>query len=309
MLISLLIPVLNEEENIQELALRLFDVITENSQESFEIVFVNDGSTDKTVARIRQINWPAETRCKIISLSRNFGHQNALTAGFEHASGEVIVCLDADLQDPPSLIPGFLQKYREGYDVVYGIRQNRQEVWWLRLCFNAFYRIFNQIADRPMPPDAGDFGLISRRVAIHISRMPEHDRMIRGLRSWVGYRQIGVPYNRPKRFAGHTRYGLTKRIEGALDGLFGYSKIPIRLMLLLGIVTFFMGAAYLSISYFSYFMKEGTAVPGWRSIISLGFMLGSANLIATSIVGEYVSRVYFQCKQRPRFIISEIVEY
>jgi polyisoprenyl-phosphate glycosyltransferase len=307
MIVSLLIPVLNEEDNIPVLAKQLMQTIEANPKESFEVLFVNDGSTDGTVRAIQEIQWGRGTRCKIISLSRNFGHQNALTAGYEHASGDVIVCLDADLQDPPEMIPLFLEKYREGYDVVYGVRQNRKEVWWMRLCFKAFYRIFNAIAERPMPMDAGDFGLVSNRVARAIAGMPEYDRMIRGLRSWVGFRQVGIPYNRPERFAGETRYRLGRRIEGALDGLFGYSKLPIRAMLFLGVFVFLIGAVYLVATYWSWFFSGGVGAPGWRSVITLAFMLGAANLVATSIVGEYVCRNYFQSKQRPRFVVSEII--
>jgi len=306
MLVSLLIPVLNEEQTIPELSQKLGAVIEAHPRELFEIVFVNDGSTDKTVDALKAQRWPGSTRCKIVSLSRNFGHQNALTAGYEHSSGDVIICLDADLQDPPEMIPLFLDKYREGYDVVYGIRMNRKEVWWMRVCFKSFYRLFNAISERPMPQDAGDFGLISNRVAKAISAMPEYDRMLRGLRSWVGYRQIGIPYNRPERFSGETRYRLGRRIEGALDGLFGYSKFPIRAMLFLGIVVFLIGFVYLGLTYIEWFITGDNGVPGWRSVISIAFMLGAANLIATSIVGEYVCRTYFQSKQRPRFIVAEV---
>jgi len=306
MLVSLLIPVLNEEDNIPVLSGKLIETISANPRESFEVVFVNDGSTDGTINAIRGIQWGADTKCKIVSLSRNFGHQNALTAGYEYAEGEVVICLDADLQDPPEMIPLFLEKYREGYDVVFGVRQNRKEVWWMRLCFKAFYRLFNAIAERPMPMDAGDFGLVSSRVAKAIAVMPEYDRMIRGLRSWVGFRQIGIPYNRPERFAGETRYRLGRRIEGALDGLFGYSKFPIRAMLLLGVSVFLVGFIYLLSTYWSWLVNGGVGAPGWRSVITLAFMLGAANLVATAIVGEYVCRTYFQSKQRPRFVVSEV---
>jgi dolichol-phosphate mannosyltransferase len=308
MLVTLLIPVLNEEQSIPTLCGKLGAVIDSMPEEHFEVVFVDDGSTDQTVSAIQRIAWPRDTRCKVISLARNFGHQNALTAGYEYASGDVIVCLDADLQDPPEMIPLFLEKYREGYDVVYGIRTNRKEAWWMRVCFKAFYRLFNLIAERPMPQDAGDFGLVSNRVAKAVSSMPEYDRMLRALRSWVGYRQIGIPYNRPERFAGTTRYRLGPRIEGALDGLFGYSKFPIRAMLFLGVSVFLLGFVYLAITYIGWFFSGERGIPGWRSLISIAFMLGAANLIAISIVGEYVCRIYFQAKQRPRYIVGRIID-
>jgi len=185
---------------------------------------------------------------------------------------------------------------------------NRKDALWMRLCFKAFYLLFNAIAERPIPPDAGDFGLISRRVAQNISAMPEYDRMLRGLRSWVGFRQTGIPYNRPERFSGETRYRLGRRIEGALDGLFGYSKLPIRAMLFLGVFVFLVGFCYLAWRYIGWLFGGADAVPGWRSVISIAFMLGAANLIATSIVGEYVCRTYFQSKQRPLFIVADVFD-
>jgi dolichol-phosphate mannosyltransferase len=189
--------------------------------------------------------------------------------------------------------------------VVYGVRRNRKEPLWLRFCFAAFYRVFNAIAERPIPLDAGDFGLMSKRVAKLIAQMPERDRLIRGMRSWVGFKQIGVPYDRPGRHAGVTRYSVLRRIEGALDGLFGYSRLPIRIALLIGILVCVVGAGYLTMTLAGQLFFGGTAVPGWTSLLVLAFMLGGANLIATSIVGEYVCRIYFQAKERPIYVVAE----
>jgi dolichol-phosphate mannosyltransferase len=203
------------------------------------------------------------------------------------------------------LIVDFLDHFRHGYDVVYGVRKNRKEPLWLRFCFASFYRLFNAIAERPIPLDAGDFGLMSKRVAKLIAQMPERDRLIRGMRSWVGFKQIGIPYDRPGRYAGTSRYSVMRRIEGALDGLFGYSRIPIRLSLLLGIVVCLVAGVYLASTLVGQFVFGGQAVRGWTSLLVLAFMLGGANLVATAIVGEYVSRVYFQGKNRPLFIVAE----
>lgn len=305
MLVSLVIPVLNESDTVAALWARLREVVAGIGDARFEAVFVDDGSTDDTVDRIAAL--PADDRLAwvVVRLSRNFGHQAAITAGMAQASGDALIFLDADLQDPPELIATFLDHFRTGHDVVYGVRRNRKEPFWLRFCFAAFYRLFNAIAERPIPLDAGDFGLMSRRVAKLIAQMPERDRLIRGMRSWVGFKQIGVPYDRPGRYAGTSRYSVMRRVEGALDGLFGYSRLPIRLALLMGIIVCTIAAAYLATVLIRQAFLGGTAVPGWTSLLVLAFMLGGANLIATSIVGEYVCRVYFQAKERPIYIVAE----
>ena len=309
MLISLIIPVLNEAENIPHLWERLEEAVAKMPGCGFEAVFVDDGSSDGTAEAIRKL---APSECltwRLLEFSRNFGHQAAISAGMSYAQGEALVFLDADLQDPPELIPKFLEKFREGYDVVYGIRQHRKEPLWLRFCFSAFYRIFNTIADRPIPLDVGDFSLVSSRVAKLIADMPERDRLIRGMRSWVGFRQIGIPYDRPARHAGTTSYSLSRRFEGAMDGLFGYSRVPIRVAFFTGVLVFIVGGIYLLNTLVSSFFFHGKGlVQGWTSLITLGFMLGGANLIAIAIVGEYVCRIYFQAKNRPLYIVKEIKE-
>jgi len=305
MLVSLVIPVLNESENLPALWSRLTAVTASLSDVEFEAVFVDDGSTDDTPGSIRALPVDGNLQWVLVQLSRNFGHQAAITAGMQYASGDAIVFLDADLQDPPELIVDFLDRFRHGYDVVYGVRKNRKEPLWLRFCFASFYRLFNAIAERPIPLDAGDFGLMSKRVAKLIAQMPERDRLIRGMRSWVGFKQIGIPYDRPGRYAGTSRYSVARRIEGALDGLFGYSRIPIRLALFLGIIVCLVAGIYLSTTLVSRFFFGGQAVRGWTSLLVLAFMLGGANLIATSVVGEYVCRIYFQSKQRPLFVVTE----
>jgi len=304
MLISLVIPVLNESDNVGVLWTRLCEVTSGIADVQFEAVFVDDGSTDDTATRIGGLVAAENLTWLLVQLSRNFGHQAAITAGMQHATGDAVIFLDADLQDPPELIPTFVNRFRDGYDVVYGVRKNRKEPLWLRFCFATFYRLFNSIAERPIPLDAGDFGLMSKRVAKLISEMPERDRLIRGMRAWVGFRQIGIPYDRPGRYAGTTRYSVIRRIDGALDGLFGYSRVPIRLSLLLGVGVCVVGALYLAYSLLGTMIWHGKPERGWTSLIVLAFMLGGANLIATSIVGEYVCRVYFQAKQRPLFVVS-----
>lgn len=307
MLVSLVIPVLNESEGISALWRRLAAVTAELPHCTFEVVFIDDGSIDDTGFLIQQLPVANNLGWVLVQLSRNFGHQAAITAGMRHADGDALIFLDADLQDPPELIGDFLGKFQEGYDVVYGVRRNRKEPLWLRLCFKTFYRLFNAIAERPIPLDAGDFGLMSSRVAKLISEMPERDRLIRGMRSWVGFRQIGIPYDRPGRYAGTTRYSLSRRIEGALDGLFGYSRIPIRISLLLGLGVCVLSGGYMLKSLIAQLFLDGRPVPGWTSLVVLAFLLGGANLIATSIVGEYVCRIYFQAKNRPLYVVKKTI--
>jgi len=308
MIISLIIPVFNEAENVSHLWERLQQVLAKLEEHQFEVVFVDDGSLDATSDSIQKLAPTNSLSWKLIQFSRNFGHQAAISAGMRYASGEALIFLDADLQDPPELIPVFLEKFKEGYDVVYGIRQNRKEPWWLRFCFSAFYRLFNAIAERPIPLDVGDFSLISKRVASLISEMPERDRLIRGMRSWVGFKQVGIPYDRPARHAGTTSYSIGRRIEGALDGIFGFSKVPIRVALFTGVFVCFVGGLYLLEALYNSVFHGISLVQGWASLITLGFMLGGANLIAVAIVGEYVCRIYFQTKNRPLYILKEIKE-
>jgi len=306
MTVSLVIPVFNEEEVILPLWTRLLATASSLADYQFEAVFVDDGSRDGTANRIQALAPCNNLSWKLVQLSRNFGHQIAISAGMRHADGEALIFLDADLQDPPELIPVFLEKFREGYEVVYGIRQHRKESLWLRVCFSGFYRLFNAIADRPMPLDVGDFSLISKRVAELIAEMPEHDRLIRGMRSWVGFRQIGIPYDRPERAAGESRYGFVRHVKLALDGLFSFSKFPIRFSLVIGLAVTIFSVIYLAKVYLCSFLFGSAAPQGWTSLITLGSIATGANIIATSIVGEYVCRIYFQTKNRPLFVVDRV---
>lgn len=307
MLISLVIATFNEAENVSSLWKRLRDVGQTMPQHRVEVVFIDDGSVDETVDRIQRLEASESFSWRLIKLSRNFGHQAAISAGMRHATGDVLIFLDADLQDPPELIPEFLSKYEEGYDAVYGVRKNRKEPFWLKVCFAGFYKIYNLLAEQSIPADAGDFGLISKRVATLISNMPERDRLIRCMRSWVGFRQVGIPYDRPARHAGESGYRLWRRIEGALDGLFGYSKVPIRFAAVLGFVVVVTGFLYLFWVYTGWLLFHGRPVQGWISIITLGFIVAGSNILVTAIAGEYACRNYFQAKARPLFVVESIL--
>ena len=308
MLISLVIPVLNESENLPHCWRRINELVAMLPEYTFEGVFVDDGSTDTTVEVVKGLPPGPRAAVRLVKLSRNFGHQGAISAGMAYARGDALVFLDADLQDPPELIVTFLEKFREGYDVVYAVRQNRKEHWLILFCFSIFYKLFNALADRPIPLDSGDFGLMSKRVAKLLQAMPEQDRFVRGLRSWVGFKQIGVPYDRPKRLHGESQYNFFKRLRFALDGIFSFSRLPLRVAFAVGLATVTISFIYMVATVFMVLFFHAPLIRGWASIITLIFMAAGANIVATSIVGEYVVRIYFQTKDRPLFIVDEVVE-
>jgi dolichol-phosphate mannosyltransferase len=308
MLISLIIPVLNEAENLPHCWERINQLVATLTEFTFEAIFVDDGSTDSTAAVVEKLPTAPRASIKLVKLSRNFGHQSAISAGMSYARGDALIFLDADLQDPPELIGVFLEKFKGGYDVVYAVRQNRKEGWLRKLCFELFYKLFNMMAERPIPLDSGDFGLMSRRVAKLVQSMPEQDRFVRGLRSWVGFKQIGIPYDRPERLHGTTQYGFFKHVGLAMDGIFSFSRVPVRLALWVGILTVCVSFLYIVFSYIMLFFFHVGEIRGWTSIVTLIFMVAGTNMVATSIVGEYVVRIYFQSKARPLFIVEEVQE-
>jgi dolichol-phosphate mannosyltransferase len=308
MLISLIIPVLNEAENVPHCWRRINELIETLPEFTFEAIFVDDGSTDATVEVVKGLAAGPRAAVRLVKLSRNFGHQGAISAGMSYVRGDAVIFMDADLQDPPELIGAFLEKFTQGYDVVYAVRRNRKESFLMRLCFNVFYKLLNAMAERPIPLDSGDFGLMSRRVAKLVESMPEQDRFVRGLRSWVGFKQIGIPYDRPERLRGESQYTLSKYMKLAVDGLFGFSRIPLRVALGIGLSTVAISFAYLIVSCITMFVFKIRLLPGWAGIVTLVLLVGGANIVVTSIVGEYVVRIYFQAKSRPLFVVDEVFE-
>jgi dolichol-phosphate mannosyltransferase len=308
MLISLIIPFLNESENLPLCWERITQLVAKLPDYEFETIFVDDGSTDSSVAIVKALTAGPRMSIRLVMLSRNFGHQSAISAGMVYAHGDAQIFLDADLQDPPELIASFLEKFREGYEVVYAVRQNRQETWHRKICFDLFYKLFNSLAEQPIPLDSGDFGLMSRRVAKLVQAMPEQDRFVRGLRGWVGFKQIGIPYDRPERFRGESQYNFRKHTQLALDGIFSFSRVPVRVAFWVGMSTVFISFTYIVISYILLFFFHIGEIKGWTSVVTLIFLAAGSNLVATSIVGEYVVRIYFQTKARPLFIVANVEE-
>lgn len=304
--ISAVVPVFNEDAVVLEFYNRIKKVLEEVA-DSFELIFVDDGSQDATLQKLKDLR-VKDGRIKIISFSRNFGHAMAISAGIEHASGDAVVVIDGDLQDPPEVISEFLKKWEEGYPVVYGIRRKRKEWFGKRLAYWAFYRIFRKLAFASLsnvPLDAGDFCLMDRQVVEVIKNLPERNRFLRGLRSWAGFRQSGVEYERAGRFAGSTKYSLKKLIKLAADGIFSFSYAPLRVATFFG---FFVAAAAFAGIIFALYLRLVKGLVGtigyYSTLISVLF-IGGVQLISVGILGEYVARVYEEVKRRPLYVVKE----
>ena len=302
--VSLAIPVYNEEAVLPELLRRTAAVLDGLPGGPHEIVLADDGSSDRSLQVLEKA---AETdnRLSVVALSRNFGHQTALTAALDHVTGDVAVLMDADLQDSPEAIPTLLDAYKQGYDVVYVRRVKRKEVWWLRLCYYLFYRLLAILSVTPLPRDAGDFGLMSRRVIDEMRRMPEHHRYLRGLRTWVGFRQIGIPIERSARQAGRTKYNPIKLLMLAFDGIFAFSIVPLRAAMILGVGAIFLSGLF---TLYALYAKFWLHTPqGFTATIVVMTFLSGVNLFFLGVIGEYLGRVYEETKARPHYVISKIV--
>jgi glycosyltransferase involved in cell wall biosynthesis len=304
-LISVVAPIHNEAETIPELHRRLTNVLAELG--AYEIVLVDDGSTDGSWDHMLALA-PGDPHLRLVRLSRNFGHQAALTAGLEAARGDAVVLIDSDLQDPPELIPSLVAKWREGFDVVYGLRTTREgETLFKRSTASLFYRALRGMTRIEIPADAGDFRLLSRRAVDALARMPERARFLRGMTSWLGFPQAGVQYDRDARYAGKTKYPTRRMIGFALDAMTSFSTTPIRVVTGLGFVLVAFCAVVLGWTlYIKVFTN--TAVAGWTSLLIVVLLLGGMQLVSLGIIGQYVGRIFEEAKQRPLFVVGEIVE-
>lgn len=316
MLLSVVVPCANEEEGIRETHQRLVTVLESlidlNDSEGptartiavFEIIYVDDGSTDGTACVLRDLQ-SADSRVRVVRLSRNFGHQVAITAGMEHASGDAVVIIDADLQDPPEVISEFLKRWQEGHDVVYGVRTDRVGETAFKLwTAKAFYRFINRLSDTRIPLDTGDFRLMDRAAVEALLSMPERDRFVRGMVSWLGFSQTAVPYARAARHAGTTKYPFFKMLRLATDGILSFSVTPLRLATWTGFAA--SGLAILGIFYalYAHFFGAGL-VRGWTSSMIAVLFIGGVQLICLGIIGEYVGRIYGESKRRPLYFVCE----
>jgi len=312
--ISLVIPVFNEEENLPLLWSRITESASELwGGEAFEAVFVDDGSSDRSVEILTALSQD-HPEIRVVKLSRNFGHQAALSAGLHHARGDAVVLMDADLQDPPEVVADFLQKWRQGWDVVYAVRKARKEVFWKRWSYGLFYRILRSLSNVDIPLDSGDFCLMDRRVVQVIkNEMPEQTRFLRGLRAYAGFRQVGVAYDRPERAGGEAKYSFNDLAQLAISGVVGFSFVPLRIATWIGFLvavpSFLVGLFFLihRIFGFPFLGRYATETPGLATLVVGQFFLGGLILIMLGILGEYIGRIYLEVKKRPSFIVDEII--
>ncbi|MCL6588844.1 MAG: glycosyltransferase family 2 protein [Firmicutes bacterium] len=306
-LISIVIPMYNEELVARESYQRLKKV-ADGFKENYELLFVNDGSRDRTAAILSEI-CNSDPRVKLIDFSRNFGHQVAITAGMDYASGQAIVVIDGDLQDPPEVIPQMIAKWREGYDVVYGKRLERKgDTLFKKITAKFFYRFLKRMTDVDIPVDTGDFRLIDRKVAEALKSVNEKNRYIRGIISWLGFKQIGVEFSRDKRFAGETKYPLKKMLKFAFDAITSFSYKPLKLASYVGFLLSFFSFIYLVIVLYERIFTRNT-IQGWASILAVNLFFNGIILIILGIIGEYIGRIYDEAKNRPLYVIRELKNF
>lgn len=304
--VSLVIPVYCEEKVIEECYKRVKNIFNNIENYESEIIFVNDGSTDNSLNILSEIA-NKDKNTKIVSFTRNFGHQAAVTAGLKYVTGNAIVILDADLQDPPEEIPKMLQYWEDGYEVIYGKRKSRKGESVFKL-FTAkmFYKTLNSLSDVEIPKDTGDFRLVDRRVVDTINMMPEHNKFLRGLFSWVGYKQISYEYERKERFAGKTKYPLKKMLKLASDGIIGFSTKPLKLVGELGILSIILSFAILAYSIVAFALGKAVT-PGWTSIMVTVTFFAGIQLLSLWIMSEYIGKIYDESKQRPQYIVDKTI--
>lgn len=303
--LSVAIPLYNEEKSIPELLRRVCGALDQLPGGPHEIVLVDDGSSDRTFEMLTAAALE-DPRIVAISLSRNFGHQSALTAALDNVTGDAVIVMDGDLQDPPEMIPQFIAAHQRGFDVVYARRIDRKERWPLRICYFFFYRVLALFSSIRMPLDAGDFALLSRPVLEELRRIPEHHRYLRGLRSWVGFRQIGIPVERSQRFSGASKYSFVRLLGLAFDGIFAFSVVPLRAAAVLGLLAITLSLIFVAYSvYVRVFLQQSPQ--GFTALILAITFLAGVQLLFLGVIGEYLGRIYEETKGRPHYIVGKIV--
>ena len=304
--INIIVPFLNEEENVPVLYQRLVDVLSKEP-EAFRVIFVDDGSTDGTTEWISETAKGDDHIC-LLRLSRNFGHQIAITAGMDYASGDAIIIMDADLQDPPEVIPDLLQQWREGYQVVYAVRKKREgETWLKKFLAASFYKLFHFLARIDVPMDAGDFRLVDKKVVDALRDVRELHRFMRGLTCWVGFKQTAVYYNRAARHAGDTKYPIWKSARLAWDAITSFSSIPLKWVTNFGMLLALLGLLDVIYIIYGRIVTPDGFVWGWTTIVSLILLIGGIQLVSLGIFGQYLGRIFEETKRRPLYFISEKV--
>lgn len=305
-MISVVAPIYNERETLDELHRRLTGVL-ETLGDEYEIVLVDDGSSDGSWTQMLALA-ARDRRLRLLRLSRNFGHQAALSAGLDAARGDAVVLMDADLQDPPEVIPDLVAQWRDGFDVVYAVRSSREgDPWAKEKSAALFYRLLQRMTATRIPRDAGDFRLLSRRAADALAAMPERARFLRGMTSWIGFRQTGVAYHRDARLAGSSKYSLTRQLRLAFDGIASFSTAPIKAVTALGFALVVFCIAVLAWTlYIRFFTSD--SIQGWTSVIAVVLLLGGVQLLSLGVIGQYVARIFDETKQRPLYLVEDVVE-
>ena len=298
--LSVVVPVFNEEENVTVLYSRLTAVL-EDTHIDYEIIFVDDGSNDNSLNQLQNLS-VKDKRVLVVELARNFGHQVSITAGLDFARGQAVAVMDADLQDPPEALPEFIAKWRKGYDVIYAIREQRKERWLKRSSYALFYRLLRRVANIDIPLDSGDFCVMDRRVVELLKSMPERSRFIRGIRSWVGLNQVGLPFERHARYAGQSKYTIRRLVLLALDGLISFSYVPLRFISFLGLSVSCL-SIFLAVFYFVKKLLYGLSPPGFATLVVSIFFLAGIQLITMGVIGEYVGRIFEEAKRRPLYVL------
>ena len=308
--ISVVIPMYCEEEVADICYKRVVNNLKKLSDKyNYEIIFINDGSKDSTLEILKKIA-SNDDNAKIISFSRNFGHQAAVTAGIRNVTGDAIIIMDADLQDPPELFEGMIEKWEEGYEVVYGKRKTREgESIFKLLTARMFYNTLNKLSEIEIPKDTGDFRLVDRKVIDVIATLPEHNKFLRGLFSWVGFNQYAYEYNRVNRVAGKTKYPFKKMLKLATDGILSFSAKPLKIVGAIGIFSVIVSIIILIYSIVSYMFKLNSLTPGWTSIMCTMTFIGGIILISLWMIGEYIARIYEESLGRPEYIIDELINF
>ena len=303
-LLSVVVPCYNEEAVVEETHQRLTEVLRRLDDLEYELIYVDDGSRDRTAAVLEQLH-AADESVRVLRFSRNFGHQMAVTAGVEHAMGDAVVLIDADLQDPPEVILRMVERWREGYHVAYGVRTDRDGETAFKLATaKGFYRVMNRLSETEIPLDTGDFRLMDRKVVQALQAMPERDRFVRGMVSWVGFRQVAVPYRRAPRLAGESKYPLFRMLRFALDGIASFSVAPLKVATWMGFVT--SGLALVGIIYALVLrLFTNIWVTGWTALFIVVLFMGGVQLLSLGIIGEYVGRIYGETKRRPLYLVQE----
>jgi len=305
-LVSVVAPIFNEAEVIEQFVEEIRENLrSPEIQSRYELILVDDGSKDRSAEKLDEMAAKYHAEIIVIHLARNFGHAAAVCAGLDHASGDAVILMDADLQDDPSAFAEFLKKWREGYDVVYAIRTSRREAMVKALFFRAFYRILSWIASISLPVDAGNYSLMDRRVVEQLKSLPERNRYLPGLRTWVGFNQVGVPVARRSRYEKATRVGFRGLWRLAMNAVFSFSYVPLFVFRIIGVGTVGLSVALIAVALYQKFFS-GKAIPAWVSLLTAISFFGGMNMIALSVIGAYIARIYDEAKGRPLYIIDRI---